>query len=99
MHLGYSAVWDEGLCCLIIGSFQTISAYLGDEEDEGPWLGPGGWGPGEESGLINTLFYLSHRIIQVNESDEKQALYFLKLRFLLYFTEVILKQSCGKILF
>lgn len=63
-----------------------------------------GWGlgagdRGEVSGLINTLFYLSHRIIQVNESDEKQALYFLKLRFLLYFTEVILKQSCGKILF
>ena len=51
------------------------------------------------SGLIDTLFYLSHRIIQVNESDEKQAIYFLKVWYLPYLTEVIFKQSCGKILF
>lgn len=56
------------------GSFQTITAYLENEADAGLY-----WVLVGVSGLINTLFYLSHRIIQVNDSDEKQAIYFLKL--------------------
>ena len=92
--LRYFALWDEGLCCLIQVPFRPSLHNWKTKQ-----MLVCGWVLVGVSGLINTLFYLSHRIIQVNESDEKQAIYFLKVWYLPYLTEVIFKQSCGKILF
>lgn len=54
------------------GFFQTVGPHLGDEGDYGLWLGAGR----NESGLIITLFYLSHRIIQMTISQMKSKFYF-----------------------
>lgn len=52
--------------------FQTASPHLGDGGEDRLWLGAGG----RESGLINTLFYPSHRmrIIQMSISQMKSKL-------------------------
>lgn len=78
--------------------FQTVCPHLGDGVEDGLWLGAGG----RESGFIYTRFIwvTKWESSKSYQSDEKQAFYFLKLWYMLwYFTEVIFKQSHDKIPF